>query len=431
MQVSVEKTSTLEHRMTIGVPAERVEIEVNKRLQRAAKGAKIPGFRPGKVPMNIVRQRYEASARQEAFGDLVQATFYEAIVEHKLNPAGSPDVKPNFFEKAKGLEYVATFEVYPDFEVSGFEKISIERLQSEVTDSDVKKMLDVLRKQNATFSLAKRSAILEDKLNINFSGKINGDVFPGSSAENTDLVLGSGQMIPGFEDGLIGANAGDERIINPVFPDDYQNTELAGKAAEFTVTINSISEPKLPELNENFFKLFGFNEGGVDEFRAEVKKNMERELKQALAGKTKTQVMDGLLEISPIEVPKALITEEIDRLKAQAVQQFGGNINPDQLPSDLFEDQAKRRVSLGLIISKVVKQFDLTPEKQKVDEFITNMAAAYQEPKEVISLYQKDEQKLNEVRSVVLEEQVVDAILEKAQVTDKAVSYEDGIKPIQ
>ena len=431
MQVSVESTSALERRMTIGVPAERIETEVNKRLQQTARRAKVPGFRPGKVPMSVIRQRYEDAARQEALGDLIQGTFYEAVVEQKLNPAGSPAVEPKVFEKGKDLEYVATFEVFPEFQVTGFENIAIERLQAEVADADLENMLEILRKQNTRFETASRAAQNGDQLNIDFVGKVDGEAFAGGSAKGTQLVLGSGRMIPGFEDGLVGANAGEERVLNLTFPADYQNLDLAGKAAEFTVTVNAVAEPLLPELNDEFFALFGIKEGGLEGFRAEVRKNMQRELRQAIKSKVKNQVMDGLLSANPIEVPKSLLGNEVNRLRVQAVQQFGGNIKPDQLPAELFEEQAKRRVVLGLIVAEVVKQFDIKPDEARVREMIQEMASAYQEPEQVVAWYYKNDQQLNEVRSVVLEEQVVDTVLQKANVTDKPVSYEEAVKPAE
>ena len=431
MQVSVESTSALERRMTISVPAERIEIEVNKRLQQTAARAKISGFRPGKVPMTVIRQRYEGAARQEALGDLIQATFYEAVVEQKLNPAGSPAVEPKVFEKGKALEYVATFEVFPEVKLAGFESINVERLEAVVADSDLDNMLEILRKQNTSFAVVERAAENGDQLNIDFEGKIDGEVFAGGAAKGTDLVLGSGRMIPGFEDGLVGAKAGEERVVSPVFPEDYQNLDLAGKTAEFTIKVNSVSAPQLPELSAEFFALFGVKEGGLDDFRAEVRKNMERELRQAIKSKIKNQVMDGLLAANSIEVPKALTSNEVDRLRQQAVQQFGGNIKPDQLPAELFEEQAKRRVVLGLVVSEVVKSNELKPDEARVRELIEEMASAYQEPAQVVSWYYKNDQQLSEVRSVVLEEQVVDTVLQKANVTDKKVSYEEAVKPAE
>ena len=322
MQVSVESTSALERRMSITVPAERIETQVNKRLQQTAQKAKIPGFRPGKVPMSVIRQRFEADARQEAVGDVIQSSFYEAVAEQKLAPAGQPSVEPKVLEKGKDLEFVATFEVFPEIKVGGLEAIAIERQQAEVADSDVDNMLDILRKQNTRFEAVERAAEKDDQLNIDFVGKIDGEAFAGGSATGTQLVLGSGRMIPGFEDALIGAKAGEERVINPTFPEDYQNLDLAGKTAEFTVKVNSVSAPQLPELNDEFFALFGIKEGGLEGFRAEVRKNMERELRQAIKSKIKNQVMEGLLTANPVEVPKALIASEVNNLRVQAVQQL-------------------------------------------------------------------------------------------------------------
>jgi len=417
--------------MTIGVPAERIETEVNKRLQQTARRAKVPGFRPGKVPMSVIRQRYEEAARQEALGDLIQATFYEAVVEQKLNPAGAPAVEPKVFEKGKDLEYIATFEVFPEFTVAGFDTIKVERLEADVADADLDNMLEVLRKQNVRFEAVEREAQNEDQLNIDFVGKVDGEAFAGGSATGTQLVLGSGRMIPGFEDGLVGAKADEERVLNVTFPEDYQNLDLAGKAAEFTVKVNSVSAPQLPELNEDFFAQFGIKESTLEGFRAEVRKNMERELRQAIKTKVKNQVMDGLLAANPVDVPKALLENEVNRLRVQAVQQFGGNIKPEQLPAELFEEQAKRRVVLGLIVAEVVKQFELKPDDARVRAMIEEMASAYQEPEQVIAWYYKNDQQMNEVRSVVLEEQVVDTVLQKATVTDKSVSYEEAVKPAQ
>ncbi len=429
MQVSVESTSALERKMNISVPAERIENEVTKRLQQTAKRAKVPGFRPGKVPMSIIRQRYEADARQEVLGDVIQATFYEAVVAEKLNPVGQPAIEPRVFEKEKGLEYVATFEVFPEFEVKGLEGIEVERQSAEVAESDVDNMLEILRKQNTRFVTVERAAELNDQVTINFVGRIDGEPFAGGTADNVPLVLGSGRMIPGFEDALVGCSAGETKEIAPTFPEDYQNLDLAGKTAEFTVIVNKVEGPELPELNEEFFAMFGNAEGGLEGFRAEVTKNMQRELNQAIKGKVKSQVMDGLLAANEIEVPSALISNEVDRLRVQAVQQFGGNIKPDQLPAELFTEQAKRRVALGLIVAQMVKQFDIKADDQRVRSTIEEMAAAYQEPQQVIEWYYKNEQQLDDVRAVVLEEQVVDTVLAKAKVTDVTVAYEEAVKP--
>ena len=432
MQVSVETTSGLERRMTVGIPADRIENEVNKRLQQTAKRARVDGFRPGKVPMSVIRKRFGASAHQEVIGEVIQSSFYEAVMQEKLNPAGAPSVEPKSMEAGKDFEYVATFEVYPEVTLAGFEAISVERPESEVTEADVDTMLETLRKQNTRFEAVERAAENGDQVTIDFVGKIDGEAFQGGTANGTNLVLGSGRMIPGFEEGLVGAKAGDSLTLKVTFPEDYQNLDLAGKAAEFETTVQAVAAPALPELNDEFFAQFGVNEGGLEGFRAEVRKNMERELRQAIKTKVKGQVMDGLLKTNTVEVPKALISNEIDRLREQAVQQFGGaNIQASQLPAELFEEQAKRRVSLGLIVAEVVKQNDIKPDNDRVRAMVEELASAYQEPEQVVNWYYQNEQQLGEIQSVVLEEQVVDTVLQKAQVTDKKVAYEEAVKPAQ
>lgn len=432
MQVSVETTSGLERRMTVGIPAERIENEVNKRLQQTAGRARIDGFRPGKVPMSVIRKRFGASARQEVIGEVIQSSFYEAVVQEKLNPAGAPSVEPKELDEGKDFEYIATFEVYPEVALADFADIAVERIESEVTDADLDKMLDTLRQQHTSYNAVERAAEDGDQLTIDFTGRIDGEAFQGGTANDSKLVLGSGQMIPGFEDGLVGATAGETRTVSVTFPEDYQNLDLAGKAAEFEIIVHEVAAAELPELNEEFFARFGVEEGGLDDFRAEVRKNMERELRQAIKGKTKTQVMDGLLKSNEIEVPKALISSEIDRLREQAVQQFGGaNIDPSQLPAELFEEQAQRRVSLGLIVAEIVKQNDIKPDNDRVRAMVEELASAYQEPEQVVSWYMQNEQQLAEIQSVVLEEQVVDTVLQKAKVTDKTVTYEEAVKPVQ
>lgn len=432
MQVSVETTSGLERRMTVGIPADRIESEVNKRLQQTASRAKVDGFRPGKVPMSVIRKRFGGSARQEVMGEVIQSSFYEAIMQEKLNPAGAPSVEPKELDEGKDFEYVATFEVYPEITLGDFAEIKVERIESEVRDEDLENMLDILRKQNTQFAVAERAAESGDQLKVDFVGKVDDEPFQGGTASNTEIVLGSGRMIPGFEDGLVGAKAGDSVTLKVTFPEDYQNLELAGKPAEFDVIVHSVSAPALPELDDEFFAKFGVEEGGIEAFRSEVRKNMERELRQAIKTKVKTQVMDGLLATNSIDVPKALVSTEIDRLREQAVQQFGGaNIKPEQLPAELFEEQAKRRVSLGLVVADVVKQNDIKPDNDRVRAMVEELASAYQEPEQVVNWYYQNEQQLAEIQSVVLEEQVVDTVLQKAQVTTKQVPYEDAVKPAQ
>ncbi|MCL5042893.1 MAG: trigger factor [Gammaproteobacteria bacterium] len=432
MQVSVETTSGLERRMTVGIPAERIDNEVNKRLQQTARRARVDGFRPGKVPMSVIRKRFGDSARQEVIGEVIQSSFFEAVTQEKLTPAGAPSVEPKQLEEGKDFEYIATFEVYPEVTLADFSAIKVERIESEVTDADLDNMLEILRKQNTSFNAVEREAANDDQLTLDFVGRIDGEEFQGGTATDTQLVLGSGRMIPGFEEGLVGAKAGETRTLKVTFPEEYQNQDLAGKAAEFEATVKEVAEPVLPELNDEFFAQFGVDEGGLEAFRTEVRKNMDRELRQAIKTKIKGQVMDGLLETNQVDVPKAMLSNEVDRLRVQAVQQFGGaSIKPEQLPAELFEEQAKRRVALGLVVAEIVKQHELKPDEDRVRAMIEEMASAYQEPEQVINWYYQNEQQLGEVQSVVLEEQVVDTVLQKAQVTDKQVPYEEAVKPAQ
>ena len=301
-----------------------------------------------------------------------------------------------------------------------------------MTDADLDNMLEILRKQNTSFNAVEREAANDDQLTLDFVGRIDGEEFQGGTATDTQLVLGSGRMIPGFEEGLVGAKAGETRTLKVTFPEEYQNQDLAGKAAEFEATVKEVAEPVLPELNDEFFAQFGVDEGGLEAFRTEVRKNMDRELRQAIKTKIKGQVMDGLLETNQVDVPKAMLSNEVDRLRVQAVQQFGGaSIKPEQLPAELFEEQAKRRVALGLVVAEIVKQHELKPDEDRVRAMIEEIASAYQEPEQVINWYYQNEQQLGEVQSVVLEEQVVDTVLQKAQVTDKQVPYEEAVKPAQ
>jgi len=430
MQVSVETTSTLERRMTVSVAAARIESEVNKRLQQTARHARVNGFRPGKVPMGIIRQRYGSAARQEVLGDLIGSSLQEALIEQKMQPVSSPSIALEGAEEGKDLQFVATFEVFPELEVKGFEAIKVERLQAEVTEADVDQMLEVLRKQATHFHAAERPAEDGDQLIIDFEGSIDGEAFAGGNGNDFRLVLGSGQMIEGFEAGLLGSSAGDEKTLDLQFPEQYHAKELAGKAVSFKVTVKQVGAPHVPDLDEEFFARFGVKEGGLEAFRDEVRKNMQRELRQSIQAKVKAQVFDGLLANNELEVPKALVAEEGKRLTLQAFQEATGNyeLKPDNLPEGMFQDEAKRRVALGLILREAVKQFDLKVDEDRLRARVEEMAAAYQEPAQVVSWYYQNESQLNELRSVVLEEQLVDAVLEKCEVSERAVSYEEAIK---
>lgn len=432
MQVSVETISGLERRVKIAVPAAKVDHEVNDRINKAARTVKMDGFRPGKVPLSMVRKRFGASIRQEALGEIIRDSFYEAVTTQSLNPAGSPTIEAVNDEAGKDFEFVATFEVYPEIALTGFEAVTVERPQAEVTDADLDKMIDNLRRQRATWAESTAPAADGDKLVIDFDGTVDGVAFEGGSAKDLALQLGSGRMIPGFESGLIGAAAGEERTVQVTFPADYQAENLRGKAAEFKVVVKKVEAPQLPALDDSFFAGFGVNDGGLDKFRADVRKNMERELRQAIKNNVKAQVFDGLLAANPLDVPKALIGNEVQRQREAMLKQFGGrNVDPSMLPDELFVENAKRSVSLGLLVGEVIRAQQLVVDAARVKTLIDEVAESYEDPSEVVNWYYGNREQLQQVESVVLEDQVVDAILAAAQISDKPVGYEEVLRNAQ
>lgn len=319
MQVSVEATQGLERRLTISVPAEQIEKLVKDSLQREAKRARIPGFRPGKVPVTVINKRYGAAIRQDITGEVMQRNFIEAIIAEKLNPAGAPTFVPGATDGEK-FEFVATFEIYPEVELKGLDAIEVEQPKASVTDADVDSMIETLRKQHATFAAVEREAADGDKVKMNFVGSVDGVEFEGGKADDFELQLGSGRMIPGFEAGILGHKAGEEFVIDVTFPEEYHAENLKGKAAKFAITLTEVLAANLPEVNDEFAALFGISEGGLDALKTEIRKNMNRELEQALKANVKEQVITGLLANNDIELPKALIDGEVNVLRQQAMQ---------------------------------------------------------------------------------------------------------------
>jgi len=431
MQVSVETTQGLERKMTVAVPSEKVDSAVNTRLQEAAKNVKLNGFRQGKVPYKVIKSKFGAGVRQEVIGELMSQSYYEAIDQESLKPAGQPSIDPKNLDEGKDLEFVATFQVYPEISLPDFSTIAVERLDAEITESDIDEMIETLRTQKQTWEVAERAAATEDMVNIDYLGRRDGEEFEGGSAEGTNLVLGSERMIPGFEAGIEGKSAGDAFTLDLSFPEEYHNADLAGKEVSFEIKLNSVSEQVLPEVDEEFFKSFGVEEGGSEEFREEVTNNMRRELKTASRNKLKTQIMDSLIESVDAEIPDALVAGEVDQLRQQAMQQFGGgqNIDPNMLPDDLFKEQASRRVLLGLVLGEVIQQQELKADPTKVREAIEELAATYESPDEVINWYYGNQEQLATIESSVLEDQVFDYVIEQAAVTDKQLPYQEVIKP--
>ncbi|MBV0932098.1 trigger factor [Marinobacterium weihaiense] len=432
MQVSVETTSGLERQLTITVPAERIDQDVDKLVAQQARTRRLDGFRPGKVPPKVIKRMFGSAIRQDVLGQVVQESFYSAVEQEKLQPAGGPNIEFKNDKEGEDLQFVATFEVYPEIELKDLAGVEIEKQTAEITDADMDQMIETLQKQQANWVEVDRAAAEGDRVKIDFEGFVDGEAFEGGKAEGHDLVLGSGSMIPGFEDGLAGKKAGEEFDLEVSFPEDYHAENLKGKAATFKTKVQSVSAQELPELNEEFFSRFGIEEKELDGFKAEVRKNMERELKQALKMKLKDQVFNELLKVNDIDVPAALIDSEIDNLRRQAIQQFGGenaNIDPNMLPKEMFEDQAKRRVSVGLLIQEVVKANELEADESRVRETVEEMASTYQDPQQVIDWYYGNDQILNQIKSLVLEDQVVDHLAASAKVTEKAVPYEEAIQP--
>ncbi|MCB1664547.1 MAG: trigger factor [Pseudomonadales bacterium] len=432
MQVSIETTSGLERRMTVGVPASVVESAISARLQEAAGNVRMNGFRKGKVPMKVIKGRFGRGVRQEVLGEVMSKSYYDAISEQKLKPAGQPRIEPKTLEEGKDLEFVAIFEVYPEVTLSDFSKLKVEKLVAEVTDENIDNMIETLRSQRQTWEPITRQAKNKDRLVIDFVGTIDGKEFEGGSGKGVSLILGSGRMIPGFEKGLLKKKAGDEVVLDLEFPEDYQNKDVAGKPVQFTVTVNSASTPVLPELNDEFFAVFGIEEGGEEAFRKEVAANMNRELKNASKAKVKNKVMDLLLKEHTVDLPASLIKGEIDSLRQQALQQFGGgqkSIDPSMLPDELFREQAERRIALGLILGEVIKVKELKADPEQVKTTIEDIASTYETPEQVVRWYYSNKDQLAAVESSVLEDQAFDAILADAKVTEKKATYDDVIKP--
>jgi len=421
MQVTVETGEGLARRMTVELPPEQIEQEVEKRLRDVARNARLPGFRPGKVPMRVLRQRFGDSVRGEVFGELVQSSYPEAIAKEELRPAGMPEIEPSIDQAERRYAYIAKFEVLPQIELKSLEGKTIKRPVAEVTDADVDDMITRLREQRKTWVDVERPAASGDRVMISFQGTLDGEPFPGGSAEERPLELGSGTMIPGFEDQLVGASAGDERVVEVTFSEDYHAEKLAGKQARFDVQVSAVAEPQLPEVDANFVRGFGVADGDVDRFRADVRGNMERELKQRIETRIKSQVMDALLEVNPVDLPGVLVREEIKALKSQTGQAAGGG--RFELPDELFAESATRRVALGLIVAEVAKQHAVSPDAERVRATVEEMAATYETPQEVIDYYYAEPQRLSSVESLVMEEMVVERLLEQATVEEESTTF--------
>ena len=430
MQVSVETTKGLERRLTITVPAVSIDTAVKSRLQQLAKTQRINGFRPGKVPVNVIQKRYGQAVRQEIAGEAMQRGFYQAITQEKITPAGAPNFELKTDVMGKDLEFVASFEVYPEVVVKDINKIKVEKAVVEITDKDLDNMMDTLRKQHAGWKEVKRKSKKDDKLTMDFVGTIDGEAFEGGKAEDFVLEMGKDRMIPGFEKPLVGAKAGEEVIVDVTFPEDYHAEKLKGRAAQFTVQVKKVEALDLPKVDADFAKLFGVEDGNIESLTDEVRKNMQRELDQTLKAAVKEQVINGLLENNTIDLPQALVDQEIDALREQAKQRFaqqqGGKVdNLPELPADLFAENARKRVSIGLLLGEVIKTNEMKVDNAKVEALIETAASAYEDPQEVVEYYKSNKELMQQMQNVAMEEQAVELLLSQAKVKEVKKAFDE------
>ena len=431
MEVAVERSDGLVRHLRIQLPADRVDVEVLQRLQKATKTASLKGFRKGKVPLKVIKQQFGRSIRGEVVGELINTSFREAVKNNNYRIVGQPQISDLKDVEGAQLEYRAVFEVYPEVVLEDFSKIKIRRSSAEIEDSDIDEMISNLQAQKASFELVDRTSKDGDQLVIDYIGFKDGVEFAGGKATDQKLVLGSKSMIPGFEDGLKGAGANEEIILKLTFPEDYHSEELAGYPVEFTINVKSVSERKIPELTDEFFQQFGVTSGDIDKFRAEVESNMRRELDAALRSNLKSRIMHQLFQLHPIEIPEAQILGEIKTLKEQTLRQFGSvkEINFDALPDEMFRGKAKYRAALSVIVSEALNAASLSPDPDMVKSRVTEIAQTYDQPQDVINYYYSKPELLSAIEASTMEEQLMELVLTKAEVEVEVLPYRDAVKP--
>jgi len=430
MQANLERLSELERRLSVTLPAAEIASEVENRLKRLSRTVKLRGFRPGKVPLKGVAQHFGVQVRQEVLGDAMQRSFGEAVRQQNLRIAGYPQFEPKpLGEGAAEFQYSATFEVYPEVAVGDIAGATVRRPVFEVGEADVERTIEVMRKQRVRFEPAARAAQTGDRVILDFRGTIGGEEFRGSSGKEQAVLLGEGRLLPGFEDNVAGMSAGESKAFELRFPDDYHEKEVAGKTARFEVTVKQVAAPHLPEIDAEFAKSLGVGDGNLGKMRAEVRANLEREVRARLKSRVKDQVMQALLDATKIEAPRALVQAEIERLQSAARQDFaarGVRITGDAaLPADLFEKQAQRRVSLGLILAELVKAHNLHAGPEQVRAAVEEQAQSYERPEEVVKWFYASPERLREIESAVLEDNIVAWALGVAKVADTAVSFDE------
>jgi len=422
MQSSVEATGALERKLSVQIPAQEIEKRVEERLATLSRRAKIKGFRPGKVPYKVVAQQYGIQVRQEVIGDLLQDTYARAVVEQNLRPAGFPKIEPESLEPGKDLKYVATFEVYPEIELKTIEGLKVHKDRVAVTEADIDVMLDRLRKQHITWTEVDRPAQLNDKVIVDFSGTLNGEPFAGGKAENTEVVIGGGRMLPAFEQAFIGHSAGDEFEFDLAFPEDYQAEDLKGKTPRFAVKLHKVEAGVLPELDDSFAQSLGME--NVQDLRSKIRENMEREAAQTIQSRIKEQVLTQLYDANAVMVPNALIDDEINRMRQDMSNRMG--IKPEQaqqLPKELFAQEAQKRVALGLLVAELIKTHNIQLDQDRVREVLQQLTADSQQPEELARAYMANEQARQAVEGMAIEQQVVDWLLERAEVVETDLDF--------
>jgi trigger factor len=429
MQASLESLSGLERRLNVSLPLAEIDTEVAARLRKIARNAKISGFRPGKVPLKIVEQQYGPQVRQEVLGDLVKKSFGDAVREQNLRVAGLPNIEPRTVgEGIEAFEYSATFEVYPEVKTADVTGLNLKRPVHEVVEADVERTFEILRRQRVTFDPVERPAAAEDLVTIDYCGTIDGVEFPGGAATDHKVVLGQGRLLPDFEAHLIGLSAGGSTGFELTFPETYHGKEVAGKTAHFEITLKQVAAPRLPEVDAEFAKQMGVEDGDLAKLRAEVRSNVEREVRNRIRKRVKDQVMQALLDANEIPVPKALVDVESQRLAHAAMQELasrGVDVKQLPFPQEGFEPQAKRRVSLGLILAELVRTNDLQPRPDQVRAAVEEHAQSFEHPREVVKWYYQVPDRLNEFESIVLEDNVVQWVIRTAQVEDQTVAFDE------
>jgi len=425
MMVSVETLSSLERRIQVSVPATRVRQQVDARLLKVSRTARIKGFRPGKAPIHVVRKHYGPQVREEVVSDLIRETFAEALRQEKLQPAGGPRIEPQNTDQLEDLRYTATFEIYPQFELGSVASMRLTRPTATVTDADLAVMIESLRKQRPDWVEVTRGCQDGDRLTLDFEGRIGGEGFDGGKSENLVIELGAGRLLPDFEKGVRGAAAGESREFDLRFPDDYQARNLAGQTARFQATVHKVEEPKLPEVDAAFCEAFGVSEGGIEALRTEVRENMERELAQAVRARLKTQVMDQLLAANPIDVPKALVESEIRDMQMEMLRRMGARDARQLPPREPFEQGARRRVALGLILNEVIRQAGIQPDAAQLQAQLDEIVGGFSDPEAARRQYLQNDAAMRQLQMSVLEDQAVAWVINVAQVTDQPSSFKE------